>query len=821
MASRFYQIILVLFVFAIPFTSTFGQAACGTQLSDEDMAFLAANLAETNAFIRQHTHLKNLPNYQFPVQIHVGQRSDGTGGLNANQINQILIQLNSDFAETGFEFYQCAPINYIADDTYYDYVSTQEDILSNIYNTDGSINIYFFNTVKVPSNDSFNDVCGYAYTPNGPDIIMMRNSCATSGNTMAHEMGHYFGLLHTHDTRYGEEAITRNTNDTCYNCDAAGDQLCDTNADPNLSVGVHPLTCVYTSTATASCSGNTYTNPPIDNIMSYSFQGCATVFTPQQRARMNFYAVSRSYLNCPSPNCAEPTNLSAGNITGSSVQLSWTSGQGVIEEEMRYRLAGYNWNYYNGTLINPISFNGFTEGNTYEFSVRSKCAETEFSQWVNVSFTSIATCNLPTSFQVNSNSETSVELSWTALGGATNYQVEYRPQGIGTWSSMNTTSASTNLTNLYSGTTYEFKLTVMCSNNPATTPSYTFTTSGTQNCPPISAFTFANITENSMDISWAVPAGPVTGYNLAFNQAGTSIGNNFNSSTNSFTLSNLQSGTNYQINIQTTCTNLNAQWSPAQYASTDDGCVDLQLSVFMEGALTNLAFPGQYLNMMRTNLNTDLGVLPGQTPVSQVSMPTPSGQPYNTEPWRYFGSEGASWSDSDYDNIEAIHSAKVVDWILVSLRTAPNASTTFRRAAALLMDNGTVVFPAACPLTASDPQSFYVVIEHRNHIGAMSASPVTVSNRVAIYDFTSENSYAPSLNGQKEVQPGVWALFTGESNHSADGFDINGADKGLWSDDNGIFGIYSIADFNLNGDINGSDKSCWNINNGISSGLKR
>lgn len=822
MTSGLYQFIFTLLVALTSLQLTFAQAPCGTQLSEENEAFLQSNLLAVNKHIQQQVHLKSMPVIEFPVQIHIGRRSDGTGGITATQVDQMLVQLNNDFVDAGFEFSQCASINYVDSDTYYDYDQTEESAVTDMHNVDGSINIYFFNTVKTESNGSLVDICGYAYLPNGFDHIMIRNSCGLSGNTLAHEMGHYFGLLHTHDTRYGEEAITRNSNDACYNCDTAGDQLCDTNADPDLRTSVNPVSCAYTGTVTATCSGNAYTNPPVDNIMSYSFQSCATIFTPEQNSRMNYYATTgRNYLYCPSGNCAPPINLTASNITGNSAQLSWTSAAGAIEDELRYRLQGYNWNYFTGTLNNPINFTGLTTGNTYEFGIRSKCSNTDFSEWVDYSFTAISTCSLPTSISGSNITETSADLTWGSVSGATNYQVDYRPQGISSWTTQSTTSPNVALMNLYVGTTYEFQITVQCSDDPATTPIYDFTTLGVQICNPVGPVTFSNITENSVDINWDAITGPITGYALTYNQTGTSIGNTYTFSDNQFTLPDLDAGTNYQINMQTTCTNSASQWSPSQSFSTDAGCIDLQLTAFLEGALVNIGNPSNYLNTMRTDLSTTLRILPGQTPVSQVSTPTPAGQPYDVTPWSYYGSEGAAWSNNDYDIIEAQQGVKVVDWVLISLRTGTNETTTFKRAAALLMEDGRVVFPDGCPLTGGDPQSFYVVIEHRNHIGAMSASPVTVSGKSASYDFTAQNSYAPSLNGQKEVKNGVWALFTGESDYSQNGYDINGADKSLWSNENGIFSIYTTSDFNLNGDINGSDKACWNVNNGIASGLKR
>jgi len=43
----------------------------------------------------------------------------------------------------------------------------------------------------------------------------------------------------------------------------------------------------------------------------------------------------------------------------------------------------------------------------------------------------------------------------------------------------------------------------------------------------------------------------------------------------------------------------------------------------------------------------------------------------------------------------------------------------------------------------------------------------------------------------------------------------------MWSENNGNFGAYTQADINLNGDVNGADKGIWFENNGISSSLPK
>ncbi len=62
-----------------------------------------------------------------------------------------------------------------------------------------------------------------------------------------------------------------------------------------------------------------------------------------------------------------------------------------------------------------------------------------------------------------------------------------------------------------------------------------------------------------------------------------------------------------------------------------DECIDIELYAHLEGAFD--VTTGE----MTTMLNTQRGMLPGQTPVSALATPTVSGQPYGVAPWNYLG----------------------------------------------------------------------------------------------------------------------------------------------------------------------------------------
>jgi Ig-like domain CHU_C associated len=229
--------------------------------------------------------------------------------------------------------------------------------------------------------------------------------------------------------------------------------------------------------------------------------------------------------------------------------------------------------------------------------------------------------------------------------------------------------------------------------------------------------------------------------------------------------------------------------------------VCLEIKVLLEGAITGTT--------MSTKLNQQ-GLLPGQVPLSALAVPTTSGQPYKGAPWNYNGTESSS-----------IYAASVVDWVLLSLRTAPQeASTTVYRTAALLHKDGKITTIGNCPVL-NPSQSFFVAVEHRNHIGAVSHDIVPIVNNKITYDFTQRQSYIPAgLPASGQLQIGTtYCLFASDAS-KASFSEINANDASMWLIDNGKFGRYSFTDFNLDGEINANDATIWRRNNGKFSGVQ-
>jgi len=116
-------------------------------------------------------------------------------------------------------------------------------------------------------------------SPQGNNFPLITSPDLQQGKILAHEVGHYLALYHTHEPSPlpGPTACVGNTAATC---GTQGDRCCDTPATTTLNyvcTQAIPNTCVDPAP-----------NPPdqIENYMSYSDDNCMNTFTSCQAARM-------------------------------------------------------------------------------------------------------------------------------------------------------------------------------------------------------------------------------------------------------------------------------------------------------------------------------------------------------------------------------------------------------------------------------------------------------------------------------------------------------------------------------------------------------
>ena len=260
------------------------------------------------------------------MQAHILRKDNGTGGILGSTLESALDKLNENYADANMQFYFCNDHNEIKNNDFYTWWKGSEWFFVSEHNVDSVLNIYFANSVFTSDTSS---LCGYAKFPwSQDDYVVMKNTCAANPSTLSHELGHYFGLYHTHQTGgTGHELVDGS------NCSTAGDELCDTPADPKLNSSVVNSFCEYTGTETDD-NGALY-KPDPTNIMSYSTKTCRDYFSPLQYERIQYYQEnSRSYLTCsPAVSNQNLDFLKGFNIApnpgNAYTQLNWTKMQNV------------------------------------------------------------------------------------------------------------------------------------------------------------------------------------------------------------------------------------------------------------------------------------------------------------------------------------------------------------------------------------------------------------------------------------------------------------------------------------------------------------
>lgn len=108
----------------------------------------------------------------------------------------------------------------------------------------------------------------------------------------------------------------------------------------------------------------------------------------------------------------------------------------------------------------------------------------------------------------------------------------------------------------------------------------------------------------------------------------------------------------------------------------------------------------------------------------------------------------------------------IVDWVLVELRDRDNPATVLASRAALLCRDGNITdIDGISPVTFADMPAgdYYFSVKHRNHLGIMTASAVSLNETALSIDFTSPTTPTWGTNAQN-IQAGTAMMWSGDTN---------------------------------------------------------
>jgi len=235
-----------------------------------------------------HKHYEDLPclNKNFNTLVHIPVDSAARLPIVSEQFVQELLEETSKFFEPICVSFTNCEINILEDN--YNYSSIQNTPISvknqmikmnNMFSKDKRINIFISNYI-----DDYN--CGLG-TQHGIEtkgeanvFIALKNCPDEPAVNLAHQLAHVLGLYDTYERGFGEENVDGS------NCDTAGDQICDTPADPVRYTGqldTMVVNCEFIHNK-LDTNGDFY-EPLVANIMSL-YIDCKCGFTREQYVRM-------------------------------------------------------------------------------------------------------------------------------------------------------------------------------------------------------------------------------------------------------------------------------------------------------------------------------------------------------------------------------------------------------------------------------------------------------------------------------------------------------------------------------------------------------
>ena len=183
------------------------------------------------------------------------------------------------------------------------------------------------------------------------------------------------------------------------------------------------------------------------------------------------------------------------------------------------------------------------------------------------------TCPIPSNLAATNITATTVDLSWTENGTASEWIVYHKISTDSIWTETTVYSTNYQLTGLTPDMSYSVRVASDCGNGTDVSPFSNLVSFNTlPTCPAPSGLTVSNISQTNVDLAWT-SNGAETSWDIVYGAVGFDIdteGTIVTATTNPFTLTGLTAATNYQVYVRANCGSGDiSNWSsPIQFNTT-------------------------------------------------------------------------------------------------------------------------------------------------------------------------------------------------------------------------------------------------------------
>lgn len=278
------------------------------------------------------------------------------------------------------------------------------------------------------------------------------------------------------------------------------------------STTASPVSCANVKISLSTDGGTTFSTL----IASTANDGSEAVTipnTPTTTARIKVEAVGNIFFDISNTNftitsgssCTSPSGLVANSVTTTSATVSWTAVSGASSYAVDYKLnSSSTWtSVATATTATSVNISGLTQATTYDYRVRTNCTSGS-SAYSTAQFTTTGsvTCNAPTGLTASAITSSGATLSWSAVSGASTYEVNYKQASSTTWLNVaaGLPTPTVNIGTLSANTLYDWRVRATCSGGSGNWTAAQFTT-----LPTSCASTLDNSTNGTISGAATIP----------------------------------------------------------------------------------------------------------------------------------------------------------------------------------------------------------------------------------------------------------------------------------------------------------------------------
>ena len=177
----------------------------------------------------------------------------------------------------------------------------------------------------------------------------------------------------------------------------------------------------------------------------------------------------------------------------------------------------------------------------------------------NVNFTTLAegqTCNVPTNLTATATAYNSADVTWTAGGSETAWNLQYKTAAATNWSAnIPVTTTSYQLTGLTAETAYQVRVQANCGNDGTSdwaTANFTTPAQPVEPCNAPTGLTISDVTTNSATATWT-PGGSETAWNIQYKLQSASQWQEANVQQPTYDIEGLSAASTYDVRVKAIC----------------------------------------------------------------------------------------------------------------------------------------------------------------------------------------------------------------------------------------------------------------------------